>query len=493
MGIIKLLLFSSLFYASLTFASITNIQISGVSVFELDPGTEAWGVLVGTYKNEAEPIPYPNCGFSLDNTATTTGTLVNPVPVDPSAPTVEFRGCHPLRVNGDTAVTITFIETSEVTSKKAIVYITPDDSDDDPGEDDVLTRSIVMTGTDQTFSMSFTWAELCQRIVVDDAGTLATFDYTTETCSHNGSLVLEFGVEDSTRKTPSSNQVTFHVYSPDAGLGTMNPTTAGCDSVAAPDFGFCDVSIFPGDEGGFLGPDIGGTHDNQISTNSTSFETFTKRTIDASNPSDSITLEVKKIQVYLSNIDCLSAQPNVTSTKVVERTVKSNAGNIATFEENDFSGLTNGVKYFVRAATVDQTGTVSQLFSDVYCPEFFSFSPSTVAGLIEENSCFITTATYGSDQAYQVNLFRLFRKKFLFTNALGHKIILLYNTYGPIGASWITEHPRSKGVIRGLLYPFYGFAYLSTHYGILIAFVIYSGFALVLLSLIRRKMFWKKG
>ncbi len=478
MGIIKSLIFStSLLLTTLGFASVTNVTISGASLFNTVPGTEAWGVLVGVYLNDAAPGPYDNCRFSLDDDPVnnTTGTAST------------FEGCHPARVNGDTVITITFTETEAVTNKKAVVYVKPDLSGNVIPEGDVLNRSLnTVSGTNLSFTLTFTWADLCRRIAVDGAGTKATFDDATQTCKNgagrvNGSLNLEFGVEDTLLKTPVSSTITFHVYSPEPELGLMDPPTPGCAAALAPDFGFCDVSIFPGDQGGFLIADISGTHENQSFASTTSFTSFIKR----DGTSDNATLDVEKIRVYVSPNSCIDAQPNVTSTKVIERTVKSISGGVAAFENSDFSGLINGTPYFVRAATVDSSGTVSQLFSEDYCPNFFTFTPSKVAGLIEENSCFITTATYGSDQAHQVNLFRLFRKKILFASSLGHKIILLYNTYGPLGAKWINRHPNSRGFIRALLYPFYGFAYLSVHYGLASALTIYTIFTLLILGFIR--------
>lgn len=485
---IKALLFLSLIYASATQAAITNIVVSGTSKSEGDPTTvTAWGVLIGTYLNETGLLPYDNCRFSFND--------------NPSANTIgtggAFVGCHPLRVNGDTAVQISFIETAEVTSKKAVVYVKPDDdSATSFPEEDVLTRSIVMSGTNQNFTLSFTWADLCEMIVTG-ARTRATFDSATQTCSHNGSLALKFGVEESTGTVSSSNKITFNLYSPNptSGLGTMDPSVAGCEgTINTGDFGFCDVAIFPGDSGGFLKASADDIHQNQVVAQSHSALVYNDRV----GGSTSLALNIEKIRVYVAT-KCINAQPNVSSTLIIEKNVDNNfSDSIASFDDNDFEGLTNGVPYFALAATIDSSGTISQFMDPIlYCTNNgsfpFTFTPSEVAGIIAENSCFITTATYGSDQAHQVHLFRKFRKKFLFTNKLGHKVISLYNTYGPMGADWIKANPSSQRYARIALYPFYSFAYLSVKYGILVSLVLFSMPILFLLGFIKLKPFGEKS
>ena len=113
--------------------------------------------------------------------------------------------------------------------------------------------------------------------------------------------------------------------------------------------------------------------------------------------------------------------------------------------------------------------------------------PAEVIGLIEDEfDCFITTATYGSPFRPKVEDFRNFRNRFLKTNWLGQKVIQFYYENSPSIAAWIRNNPRSKPLVRGLLYPFWLFAKVSILWPLTtISFLILS--FLSLLALVIRK------
>ncbi len=485
---IKALLFLSLFYILPAQAEVTIETVSGSSQnIGTDPVTTAWGVFVGTYQVGAT-TEYNNCGFSLDDDATnnTVGT------------SGAFHGCHEARVNGDSALTIRFKESSDVTGLRAYAVIPPATGDTGTANRKVGENTTTVSGSNQTATVPIEWRDLCTQIKTD-ASTFATFDEATQTCSASGSLTISVGLGTSHTDLTATKSLTIIVYSPDPALGVLiKPATCGTPVDGTDtNFGFCDLAVAPGDEGGYLYSEEGSTHQNQIHRPS-----FTiPNAFDAYGAATGITNEVEEIRLFISSTSFLDAQPYVTSAKSADLLVTETPGNIAVFEDNRFGGLKNSttenpISYFVRAATIDSSGTISQLMDDAtYCPggtcPDFNIIPSQVAGIIAENSCFITTATYGSDQAHQVNLFRAFRKQFLFTNQIGHKIIHLYNVYGPMGADWIRSHPSSQKYARVALYPFYGFAYLSVHYGLFIALITYLGLVLLLFGLINPKAFSK--
>ncbi|MGH1468811.1 MAG: CFI-box-CTERM domain-containing protein [Bdellovibrionales bacterium] len=493
---IKVFFFLSLFYILPAHAEVTIETVSGSSQnIGTDPVTTVWGVFVGTYLSGAT-TEYNNCGFSLDDSADS-GTV---------GTGGAFHGCHEARVNGDSALTIRFKESSDVTGLRAYAVIPPATGDTGSANRKVGENTTTVSGSNQTATVPIKWRDLCNQIKTD-ASTFAVFDETTQTCALSGdpntkisgSLTVSVGLGTSHTDLTATKSITIIVYSPDPALGVLiKPATCGTPVDGTDtNFGFCDLAVAPGDEGGYLYSEDEATHQNEIHRPS-----FTiANAFDAYGASTSITNEVEEVRLFISSTSFVDAQPYVASAKSADLLVTETPSNIAVFDDNRFGGLKNSttekpISYFVRASTIDSSGTVSQLMDDAtYCPggtcPDFNIIPSQVAGIIAENSCFITTATYGSDQAHQVNLFRKFRKQFLFTNKIGHKIIHLYNVYGPMGADWIRSHPSSKKYAQVALYPFYGFAYLSVHYGLFTALAAYLGLVLLLFGLINPKAFSK--
>ena len=67
--------------------------------------------------------------------------------------------------------------------------------------------------------------------------------------------------------------------------------------------------------------------------------------------------------------------------------------------------------------------------------------------------CFVTTATYGSPMAEEVQVLREFRDEYLLTNPVGRTLVDLYYKGSPPIAEFITEHPNLKPVVRAGLLP----------------------------------------
>ncbi len=77
--------------------------------------------------------------------------------------------------------------------------------------------------------------------------------------------------------------------------------------------------------------------------------------------------------------------------------------------------------------------------------------------------CFIATAAYGSLLEPHVVLLREFRDTFLLTNEPGRQFVSNYYTYSPPIADFIAEHESLKMIVRILLLPLIGCAYLLLH------------------------------
>lgn len=74
--------------------------------------------------------------------------------------------------------------------------------------------------------------------------------------------------------------------------------------------------------------------------------------------------------------------------------------------------------------------------------------------VLPNEGCFIATATYGSYDAQQVQVFRDFRDQYLLTNVVGTQFVQLYYRYGPVAANYLNEHPVFKPAMQALLYPY---------------------------------------
>lgn len=474
------------------------IVTSGTSNIVANPTiTQVWGAMVGRSDNSAT-APYNNCN-SL------------------SKPDDDFEGCNPSRVNGNHSITIEFTETENLEQLvPPIAVIKQINSGGAGGGNNVGRIKVVRipdpqqsrSGTNQRGILSFTWADLCSMIEIDGTSAVMQVNNTegvnrcinpTTGFSVSGSFIVTIGfqINPTTQDTNSNVTLPFYLYStPLKGepgeIGTM---PKACPSTS---FGFCDITPFPGDGGGTVNPPTGFTErTNKLAGG----VTFSAPAFDAFGATANLPLAFEKLRLYLSSINFTNAHPSVDDPDAF-RDLLIDAPNSSvgvTFREDDFGGLVNGTSYIIRAATVDVSGTVSQLFNNDFCPvqpgtpancPDYTITPSEIAGLIAESSCFITSATYGSPQAAQVKIFRDFRAKYLWTNSLGKKISNTYNKYGPIGAKWIYQNPSSKKIVRIALYPFYGFAFLSVHYGFSLAVATYL-FGLVMMTLGFIKIFSK--
>jgi hypothetical protein len=78
-------------------------------------------------------------------------------------------------------------------------------------------------------------------------------------------------------------------------------------------------------------------------------------------------------------------------------------------------------------------------------------------------SCFIATTAFGSPLHDHVAVLKDFRARFLFTNRAGRMFVGLYNSYSPPLADFIRKHESVRIVIRWMLYPVVGLAWILLH------------------------------
>lgn len=104
---------------------------------------------------------------------------------------------------------------------------------------------------------------------------------------------------------------------------------------------------------------------------------------------------------------------------------------------------------------------------------------------VKIDECFIATAAYGSKFQGSVVVLRQFRDQQLLTNRLGSAFVKFYYKNSPPIANFIAHNAVLKTIVRILLMPFVGLAYLTMHSKLLAAAV---AFAVLMLWSKFRKM-----
>jgi hypothetical protein len=102
-----------------------------------------------------------------------------------------------------------------------------------------------------------------------------------------------------------------------------------------------------------------------------------------------------------------------------------------------------------------QTGTTGSAYS----PEQ-PFQGGAASG---GGGCFVATAAFGSPLAPQIGILRQFRDQYLLTHGPGRAFVAWYYREGPKGAAWLNAHAGWKSVVRLVLYPVIGIAWMFVH------------------------------
>ena len=528
-----LLLIFALSFGFTAHSAVTNFQIlDGTSrLFDIRVNQDAWGVMAG-------PIEDPDIGSSacspqeLDN--------IDLIFVDPTKPydscaiptrsrcgtgPAEILPCHPNRVEGLTEISIRFTETSDYTGARvARAVFTPIVANGETPNPIEVAESANLFTTGQVISLEFTWGDICTRVfggTINGEGRCVDNSTTPET-PLSGDAQIQIGITDNTPfGFVSSQTINFRLYTPDKDIGTLplgdsSGTPTPCEStggIVTPDFnttltGVCSILPIPGDGSVFLESSLS---DFQQQTRFISGNiAYPDSLATTATTERSVNINYTGIRLYLfPGSDPATFFP--FSDAAVVRDLDIDSPVPFSLDEKKISNIENGQTYTVLAASIDESGTISQFMLPLdsitnpgdlgycsngnipdaaipsigFCPQV---TPSQVAGVIVDSSCFITTATYGSKSAYQVQIFQDFRERYLRGHALGDWVINKYNSYGPNAAVFINNNSYLKPIARGLLFPFYLFSKFSLNFGITLTLTILGVF-LFLLSLMLRKRF----
>lgn len=484
MGLFKSTLVLCFFFSITSYGAVEQFRIlRGTSNnFDIRVNQDAWGVMAGPNATGTNQV-FNSCGI-----------------VPPEVGGVfEITPCHPQRVNGDTDIVVNFIETGDFSPARQVyaVYNLLNTSGTgggvQTGELVKLAESSQIYLPNQQAQISIQWREICEALngQMSPDG-FCTSDGTDTGAFVSGNLNVDIGIwTGADFGLVSSQPVTFRLYNAAPELGIMDFNTEPCDVPPPADpslpakTGFCDIGLFPGDGGGFVTTDEGPGPSTRLVNPGAGITYTDVRT------GQTETLRYTALRLYFAESPDLLLPFN----DIDREDFPLQSTSPLVFEEDSFSRLQNGVRYFFRAASIDESGTVSQFFSDDYCPDINvcpSITPSEVAGVIQESSCFITTATYGSQSAHQVQTFQKFRERFLRSSNLGQKIINLYEAYGPHGAVFLNNHSYFKPAVRMALFPLYVFAQSSLNFGFFFTTGLALALILTLLLFLRQHLFKKE-
>jgi hypothetical protein len=169
----------------------------------------------------------------------------------------------------------------------------------------------------------------------------------------------------------------------------------------------------------------------------------------------------------------------VSTSSIADATslVPVTVGNVTSTQ---IKGLVNGTTYFIRVAAIAQdtifigvkavasssgrelqgplSALTSQGIGDIKVSplsnEVHDFPEATTAfPNLNSQGCFIATAAYGFYSAPQVQALRIFRDRYLMTNAPGRAFVAWYYRVGPRGAAYLNAHPWLKPPVRVALLP----------------------------------------
>lgn len=552
----KLLLFLFLIYSHHSQAVIVenSVVIGGASNAILKGATqwEVYGAFIGPDEGFNQETPFNNCTVELDPMSD------------------RFIGCNPRRVNASTALTISFIDDIQFAGQRQVVIYNK--AGLTAGEAPVEPILFGNYAQGSTFVGRATWGELCDAA----GGTMGNYNDASilvpslspnndgvSVCLDedgvtplNASVQFAAGVRGDNGLATTEILLTIKFYSPSRFLGSFWPANippSGSSPLATQIEGADGFLGIPGKSGveltGLSGATLisntsaipdpfpaatgdGETYqgfvdyqirpgDDKIRMESRADIANTLDYYDNNINANGLTVPISGFILYLSNSDFQDTQPWNAQGSV--SALLNSPGNVSSgFDDNSFSSpvIKNDVPVFARMGTIDQSGSITHLFSqamiDANCTDppplpsdgtYYTYFiqqpsdanettqesggcpyatiPSLITGILKDDiNCFVATALKGSPYDYQVLALREFRNRFLNSFSLGRSFVDFYYSKGPQAAKWLNENPKYKPFFRILLWPAYLVAVFFNFLGGVFSLVLIS--SLIAVFVIRK-------
>lgn len=356
-----------------------------------------------------------------------------------------------------TALEVSFTISTDSADMAGSRYIILMDNDDNL----VDTAQAVSVSVNTNYTYTTTWADICAAM--GQAG-----------CAASASKTFKLGFStDGTTMSAESVSLSIRLSVADAADSRVS---SNCKSSTLAGEGICYASFEPGDEKAYLTDLVPSSDYPAISGNSgdefVALRMYHKANADISGASDT---------TILGGIDLDS-----TYTRGV---LSGNDTDGYSLDDERIKNLVNDQRNCILFANETRAGNVMRFTlgsgdgwnaNSEYC-----VTPSKVIGLLDDKSCFIATAAFGSSMEKDVQVLRNFRDEFLKTNALGRAFVKQYYQWSPQLADWISEHEFSRTVVRAALWPLIFFASLATSYGLLTALLFVLVFALAIAGMMQ--------
>jgi hypothetical protein len=294
------------------------------------------------------------------------------------------------------------------------------------------------------FTIKIKWTELCTRLGLSAQCTNGTVS--------GASLPIYVGLTDGTNMAAGNYQkFTIKATYQDPTVNSLVPL----GTETAP--GFFQFSVLPGDHKVFM---------NDLARGAT-------------GPDDPSGVKWQALRVYFAQTAAPPAVPNfcvpITADNYDDLLVADKTTVATSLTTRKVSGLENDVTYMFNIASVDEASVVSGFLkpsSLAASPDGHSATPGEVVGLLDDKSCFIATAAFGSQMAPQVEMLRKFRNQILLPTSWGRKFVSTYYRLSPPVAEFISQHEFLRAGVRFTLWPLIWFAELALQMGVIPALLI---------------------
>ncbi len=406
---------SLVLFASVAKATITINSVSGFSSIATDE--EGYKVVSGAISS--------SCSSTTTCDTCTTGLNV----------------CSLKAIGPTTEMVINFTTSTTTTITSSLLVVKVDETNV------TLSRTPVINGT--TVEVSVPWSDIC-RIASNDSSCAAS-DFST---------TVTVGIKTSTSTDSTTTDTNYvKVKARSLASSTLSATYTNCptdDTAVDSTEGYCYFKPFRGDEKVFA---------DELRTG-------------ADYPSTGVSGISYKGPVFFYEQQASGETDEQTVARI------SNASDyfllLDPAVDNRIDGLSNEVRYCFIMANQDETGIISRFtpvsgFSTTDKAALCA-TPSQVVGLLDDKSCFVATAAFGSQMATEVQTFRDFRDKYLLTNPWGVKFVKFYYAHSPKYANYIAQSETLRAAARGVLWVPLMMSKVSLKIGVIPAILLFGSF-----------------
>ena len=435
----------SIFATSISYSNIRVTSVAGASYSELNSSgfvSIIYGGKSGTC-NSTSPNSTCNSCVSTSNSP--------------------IESCNPTSIHSTLQMSVTLSVSTTVIGQD-IDYILGITSNGTT-IDDSVTGSV--TAAETMTIAGLTWGDICGSDGNFDSNCDATASGTIVTSTSGRALYVALDLNDDGDTADANEITTVPIKISYVGANVANHTQNYCTPTGDSSLkGFCGYVVRPGDQ-------------------KVKIDVYPATSALPTATGDS-TGWYGVAFIHRAGASAASDVANNSSTPIIRQYNSS-----LELSNDVVDGLQNGTQYCFAMGNVNKAQNIFLFSISGSSPADVCAVPSEVVGLLDDKSCFISTAAFGSDMATEVQTFRNFRDHFLLRSDLGRLFVKTYYKYSPPLANIISESEILKFIARLFLYPLYFFSLISLKWGYLEALFILVGL-IVLISRFKKIIFSKK-